>query len=111
MVSFGVRHLPAGGNRMLEGRIERAQLYDQALSDAEIAATFTGAGFVVTDADVLAALSDQDRGRVQSAKQEIAVLQTQIDALGSVTSESAEVETWTDLVQAMLTLKEFIYVR
>ncbi len=46
IVSFGVRHLPAGGNRMLEGRIDRAQLYDRALSADEIAATFEGRSFL-----------------------------------------------------------------
>lgn len=30
VISFGVRHLPAGGNRMLAGKILRAQLYDRA---------------------------------------------------------------------------------
>ncbi len=59
----------------------------------------------------MAALSDQDRGQVESAKQEIASLQARVDSLGSVASESDENEIWTDLVQAMLMLKEFIYVR
>ena len=111
IVSFGVRHLPAGGNRMLEGRIERAQLYDRALSADEIAATCEGASFFVSDADIMAALSDQDRGHVESARRSIATLQARIDSLGRVVSESDENEIWTDLVQAMLTLTEFIYVR
>ena len=29
VVGFGIRHLPAGGNRMLKGRILLAQLYDR----------------------------------------------------------------------------------
>lgn len=36
-VLFGLRHSPVGGNRMLAGRIHRAQLYDRALTDAEVA--------------------------------------------------------------------------
>ncbi|HEY7156671.1 MAG TPA: DUF1553 domain-containing protein [Gemmataceae bacterium] len=38
-VLFGLRHAPAGGNRLLAGVIRRVQLYDRALSDAEIAAS------------------------------------------------------------------------
>jgi len=39
VVSFGVRHLPAVGNRLFSGRILKAQLYDRALSAEEVAAT------------------------------------------------------------------------
>lgn len=38
-VVFGMRHAPAGGNRMLVGEIERAQLYDHALTPQEVAAS------------------------------------------------------------------------
>jgi hypothetical protein len=37
-ISFGVRHTPAGGNRMLSGILQRAALFDRALSASEIAA-------------------------------------------------------------------------
>ena len=33
---FGMRHSPAGGNRMLSGRIERAQFTNRALTSAEV---------------------------------------------------------------------------
>ncbi|MBX7168713.1 MAG: DUF1553 domain-containing protein [Pirellulales bacterium] len=36
-VAFGLRHQPPGGNRMLAGAIERAELYDRALTPAEVA--------------------------------------------------------------------------
>ena len=38
-VVFGLRHAPAGGNRMLAGTIVRARLYDRALDAAEVAAS------------------------------------------------------------------------
>ncbi len=38
-VVFGLRHAPAGGNRMLAGTIVRARLYDRALDPAEVAAS------------------------------------------------------------------------
>lgn len=34
---FGLRHTPAGGNRMLSGRIHQALLYDRALTPQEVA--------------------------------------------------------------------------
>ncbi len=38
-VAFGIRHLPAGGNRMFAGKILRANLYDRALTSEEVAAS------------------------------------------------------------------------
>ena len=38
-VVFGLRHAPAGGNRMLAGTIVRARVYDRALDEAEVAAS------------------------------------------------------------------------
>ena len=38
-VVFGLRHAPAGGNRMLAGTVIRARLYDRALDPAEVAAS------------------------------------------------------------------------
>lgn len=38
-ILFGIRHQPVGGNRMFAGEIERAQLYDKALTSEEIAAS------------------------------------------------------------------------
>ena len=57
-ILFGLRHAPAGGNRLLAGVIRRVQLYDRALSDAEIAAT-AGSDFV--DAETIAARLPADR--------------------------------------------------
>lgn len=38
-VAFGIRHLPAGGNRMFSGKILRANLYDRVLTPEEMAAS------------------------------------------------------------------------
>jgi hypothetical protein len=38
-VVFGLRHAPAGGNRMLAATIARARVYDRALEPAEVAAS------------------------------------------------------------------------
>jgi cytochrome c551/c552 len=59
-ILFGLRHRPAGGNRFLQGRIERATLYDRALTAAEIAAS-AAAGGVLTGEALRAALPEKDR--------------------------------------------------
>jgi len=63
VVLFGLRHQPAGGNRMLAGTIVKARLYDQALSADEVAASAATQGAFVSDADVLARLSPELRSR------------------------------------------------
>ena len=60
---FGVRHgTEAGGGRMLAGSIETAQLYDHALTSAEVAASAGRTDFV-TLAELVASLSEADRTR------------------------------------------------
>lgn len=56
-VVFGLRHGTAGGNRMLAGSIDRAQLYDRALSPAEVAASAGAASEYVSEEALVARLS------------------------------------------------------
>jgi hypothetical protein len=56
-VVFGMRHAPAGGNRMLAGLIARAELHDRALSASEVAASSVAAADFVPEGSILAALS------------------------------------------------------
>ncbi len=58
---FGMRHgTEAGGNRLLAGSIDTAQLYDRALTAAEVAASAGRTDFV-TVPEIVAALSAADR--------------------------------------------------
>ena len=70
-VVFGLRHAPAGGNKMLAGAIQRARLYDRALSPAEIAASAGVAGTFVSEAELADALSPQQRRRRQAMRDEL----------------------------------------
>jgi hypothetical protein len=56
-VVFGMRHGPAGGNRMLAGLIVRAELYDRALTAREVAASSAAAAGFVPEGAILAALT------------------------------------------------------
>jgi mono/diheme cytochrome c family protein len=111
IVSFGLRHLPAGGNRLLSGRIERAELYARALGADEVAAMFASHATAIPEAELLAALSDQDRRAVESLRAQIADLQEQLATLGPPPLDSPRSAAWTELVRALLTLQEFVYVR
>jgi len=86
---FGLRHAPAGGNRMLSGRIHRALLYDRALTPQEVAAA---AGVVelnhVTEDELLEAMPALQRdnhrhmtahiNRLNQERQAIASQQPQV---------------------------------
>lgn len=111
VISFGVRHLPAVGNRLLQGRIDKAQLYDRALSAAEVEASFNGGANFVSHEQVLAELEPKQREQISAAEAKIKNLGTQIKSLGSVSQSSLDHRAWTDLVHSLLALKEFLYVR
>ncbi|MBL8815215.1 MAG: DUF1588 domain-containing protein [Planctomyces sp.] len=57
MVLFGLRHLPAGGNRFLKVSIDKARLYDRALTAEEVAASFGSNSTYVSDEDLLLAMT------------------------------------------------------
>ena len=81
-VIFGLRHSPVGGNRMLTGRIQRAQLYDRALTADEVAAS---AGVAdrnyVSEAQMLAKLSPDDLKMHEHLTAELTALQAEKDGL------------------------------
>jgi len=61
-IVFGLRHgTSAGGNRMLNGLIASARLYDRALSAEEVAIAAGSANTFVTEAEIAAKLSAEDR--------------------------------------------------
>jgi len=60
-VLFGLRHGSPGGNRMFSGVIERAQVYDRALTSDEVAASARRRSEVVPEAAILVKLSPDVR--------------------------------------------------
>jgi hypothetical protein len=60
-IVFGLRHAPAGGNKMLAGAIDRAMLFDRALSAEEVAVLAGAKEAPLREADVVAKLSENDR--------------------------------------------------
>ncbi|MEO2017553.1 MAG: DUF1553 domain-containing protein [Fuerstiella sp.] len=111
VVSFGIRHLPAGGNRMLAGRVIRAQLYDRALTAEEIAATSGVASAFIPESRVLAELSLDSRAAVERLSVTAKSLEANVRELGPVPKTVNDAVIWSKLAQGLFTFKEFIYVR
>ena len=109
VVSFGLRHLPAGGNRLLRGRIEQAALYNRALSETEIAASFQHASGGITPGQLLAAMNQDERDQLDAATKRLSGLQSDLQSLGPP-REPRELAVWAEMSRALLLLKELIYV-
>ncbi len=62
-VLFGLRHLPAGGNRYLNVSIDKARLYDRALTADEVAESASGNGLFISDADLLTAMTAEQKDK------------------------------------------------
>jgi hypothetical protein len=87
-VYFGLRHAPAGGNRLLAGTVVRARLYDRALDLAEIAASAESSGDAI-DPAALAALLSPDRRAIH------AKLQSTLESLRASLAERSKAYTVT----------------
>jgi len=78
-ILFGLRHEPAGGDRLLAGRIERAAFYDRPLSPAEVAQSAAAGGVLNTD-EMLRSLTDQERQERAALVAEIAAAERERQA-------------------------------
>lgn len=111
-ILFGCRHGKGGGSRMLSGRILRARLYDRVLKDAEIDASRHAEQSIVTDRDVLAALEQAERTKVQQLQTEQARLLPNIHELeAQIAQTSSAHSAWASLALSLFNLKEFVYLR
>jgi len=63
-VLLGLRHLPAGGNRHLSVRIDKARLYDRALSPEEVASASGEGGFSLPEEALAAMVPKADLARL-----------------------------------------------
>jgi hypothetical protein len=111
VIGFGIRHLPAGGNRMLNGRILRAELFDRALSPEEVEASYRSAPYAISERQILARLSEEERAAITRARDEIKKYRDRLDSFGPVPSPVTDRVIWSDLARAFFCFKEFIYIR
>jgi hypothetical protein len=66
VVTFGLRHLPAGGNKHLKARIEKAQLYDFALAPAAVAASAGNGINYVSELELVKRMNAVDKTNYQA---------------------------------------------
>jgi hypothetical protein len=79
-VLFGLRHAPAGGNRLLAGVIHRARLYDRALTPAEVAES-AAAGAAIAPLAIAARLSPE--AQVRQAQLLVDIRKLEADLAGA----------------------------
>ncbi len=77
-VLFGLRHLPGVGNRFLNVTIEKARLFDRALTAAEVATAASGYSFDISEEDIAKSLSEADALKLKTAKQQLAQATTDL---------------------------------
>ena len=112
VVTLGVRHLPATGNRMLKGRILEARLYDRALSGEEIAAIYRGDGTFVSPARIAEAMTGAERTEKQRLDGELERLEAALkESQLALPKGDVNRQVWRDFAQALFNMKEFIYLR
>ncbi len=121
VVTLGLRHLPAGGNRSLSGRIYLAQVFDRALSAEEIAAIASDVEYV-SGQEILDTMTEKQQHDWKQWKSQIVQARQRLQAarsnLPSASSEAFSVQTDADIqrlalsqvARTIFTLKEFIYV-
>ncbi|MFO0943156.1 MAG: DUF1553 domain-containing protein [Pirellulales bacterium] len=121
VVTLGLRHLPAGGNRTLFGKIFKAQLFDRALSAVEVQSLASDTEFISED-ELLAAMSSAQRADLASWLAELPNAEERLNSLATQlpvqVNQSATALTEADVnrlslaqvVRTVFTLKEFIYV-
>lgn len=111
-VALGLRHAPAGGNRLLAGAIARARLYDRALKADEIALTSRLEAGGPTDEDLALKLGAEDKARLRSLARERDALDTELKTLAEeLRTTGGEGAAWTALAHSLMNLKELIYLR
>lgn len=112
-VLFGLRHgKGTGGNRMLQGQVFEAALYDRVLTPDEISAAADGDRTFVSERDIDSALTEQQKSTKADLERSIAALESDAAALREKSSPApAEQRRWQDLAHAIFNLKEFIYLQ
>jgi hypothetical protein len=111
-ILLGCRHGSPTGNKGLRARIDRARVYDRALTPEEIAQTSRIEANTLRESDVLAALTEAQRQQLKALQSQRDTMDQALEAMRSTTSGDApEVQAWTSLAQSLINLKEFIYLR
>ncbi|MFN0076412.1 MAG: DUF1553 domain-containing protein [Prosthecobacter sp.] len=111
-VLLGCRHGSPSGNKGLSGRIFRARLYDRAMTPEEIAKTARIESSTISEADILATLSTDQRTQLTRLQSQRDLLAKTLESTRSTAAGTDPVlQAWASLAQSLINLKEFIYLR
>jgi hypothetical protein len=111
-VLLGCRHGSPTGNKGLAARIFRARLYDRALTPEDIAKTARIESTTITEADILATLSNDQRTQLTRLQSQRDLLTKTLESTRSTAAGTDPVlNAWASLAQSLINLKEFIYLQ
>jgi len=80
-VLFGLRHSPSSADRLWKGAIERAQLYDRALTESEIQLSFDSRSLLVSSAEIEKELDMSAVEHLANLRFELEHAKTQLDRI------------------------------
>ncbi|MCA9104885.1 MAG: DUF1553 domain-containing protein, partial [Planctomycetales bacterium] len=110
-VLLGLRHSPAGGNRLLRGTILSAALFDHDLSAEEVSRRQQLGPSHVTRSQLLAAMSPADREQWQLLSKRQDEAEARLSELRSAAGGTIDpADDWAQLALTLLNLKELMYV-
>jgi len=111
VLTFGLRHLPATGNRFLKGRLLEARIYDRSLTPDQVRKSFASVGDVVSEEELLKQLTATESRKREALVAEIGRVEEELSALPAGEESDVRQAAWTDLAAAMFCFKEFIYLK
>ncbi len=110
-VLFGLRHLPAGGNRFLNVVIHEARLYERALKQEEVTAAYRGEGTFIPQSELVNALAPEQQKHRLHLVEKLTQHQAKLEAVGkNIDLESAEKEAqqaYDNRMRAMIRSRNF----
>ncbi|WP_437185195.1 DUF1553 domain-containing protein [Planctomicrobium sp. SH668] len=110
IVSFGVRHLPAGGNRMFKGTVAAAALYDRCLTPDDVRWAFNHRLPNIGGALMSPLLTDAEKTQLAANYEKQKRLREQINSLPAWEPDQ-QLAVYTEIAKAMFLMKEFVYLR
>jgi hypothetical protein len=105
---IGNRHGAPIGNRLLQGAVRRARLYNRPLSPEEIRASYRSQPYSIPRSELFALLPEKERREYQDLIAAQGEAEAQLKSLETRPGLSSE---WADLAHAIFNLKEFVYVQ
>ena len=114
-VLFGLRHLPAGGNKYMQVNIDKARLYNRALTLDEVIASGSGTNSFVSQDEILGALSTEQatkfRELIHTIRQTGKILEELPKPIDLEELNKKEKEKFDSLIRSQLLNRKFTRVK